>query len=212
TAALLPTLLAESIAALPWPKSMRWAGHRYRWVRPLHSIVATFDGAPIEGAISLGGSAIEFGCLTPGHRFLDPRESKDAGLSDYERKRRARYVVPDRAERRAAIKEQADKLAASAGLAVKPDDALLDEVTGLVEWPVALMGRIDEQFMDIPPEVLTTSMRVNQKYFSLRDKSGGLAPRFIVVANIETKDRGQAVVAGNEGRLLAPLSDAQFLL
>src|SRR5262249_50839260 len=119
TAALLPTLLAESIAALPWPKSMRWAGHRYRWVRPLHSIVATFDGAPIEGAISLGGSAIEFGCLPPGHRFLDPREIKVAGFGDYERKLREGYVIVDPAERRAAIKEQADKLAASAGLAVK---------------------------------------------------------------------------------------------
>jgi glycyl-tRNA synthetase beta chain len=210
TAALLPALLAESFAALPWPKSMRWAGHPYRWVRPLHSVVATFDGAPLEGAIDLGGSAIKFGCMTPGHRFLDPRPIKVAQFGDYKTKLREGYVIVDPAERRAAIKDQADTLAASAGLTVRSDDPLLDEVTGLVEWPVALIGRIDEQFMDIPPEVLTTSMRVNQKYFSLLDKSGKLAPRFIVVANIETKDGGKSIVAGNERVLRARLADAKF--
>jgi len=210
TAALLPALLAGSFAALPWPKSMRWAGHQYRWVRPLHSILATFDGKPLDGAVDLGGSSVKFGCTTRGHRFLDPSEIQVAGYGDYKTKLREGYVIVDPAERRAAIKEQADKLAASAGLTVKPDDALLDEVTGLVEWPVALIGRIDEQFMDIPPEVLTTSMRVNQKYFSLLDKGGKLAPRFIVVANIATKDGGKAIVAGNERVLRARLSDAKF--
>jgi glycyl-tRNA synthetase beta chain len=210
TAALLPALLTASFAALPWPKSMRWAGHGYRWVRPLHSIVATFDGAPIEGAIDLGGASIAFACVTRGHRFLDPSEIKVAGFGDYKVKLLEGYVIVDPADRRAAIKEQTDKLATAEGLAVKPDDALLDEVTGLVEWPVALMGRIDERFMDIPPEVLTTSMRVNQKYFSLLDKSGKLAPRFIVVANMQTKDGGKAIVAGNERVLRARLSDAKF--
>jgi glycyl-tRNA synthetase beta chain len=210
TAALLPALLTASFAALPWPKSMRWAGHQYRWVRPLHSIVATFDGAALAGAVDLGGSSIKFGCSTSGHRFLDPSAIKVAAYGDYKTKLRESYVIIDPAERRAAIKEQADKLAAAADLTVKPDDALLDEVTGLVEWPVALMGRIDEQFMDIPPEVLTTSMRVNQKYFSLLDKSGKLAPRFIVVANMQTKDGGKAIVAGNERVLRARLSDAKF--
>jgi glycyl-tRNA synthetase beta chain len=210
TAALLPALLTESLAALPWPKSMRWAGHQYRWVRPLHSIVATFHGAPIDGAVDLGGAAIKFGCTTPGHRFLDPRPINIAGFGDYNAKLREGYVIIDPAERRAAIKQQADKLAAAEGLAVRPDDALLDEVTGLVEWPVALMGRIDERFMDIPPEVLTTSMRVNQKYFSLLDKGEKLAPRFIVVANMQTKDGGKAIIAGNERVLRARLSDAKF--
>jgi glycyl-tRNA synthetase beta chain len=210
TAALMPALLTESFAALPWPKSMRWAGHQYRWVRPLHSIVATFDGAPLEGAVDLGGSSVKFGCTTSGHRFLDPSAIKVAGFGDYQTKLREGYVVVDPAERRAAIQVQAANLAAAEGLTVKPDDALLDEVTGLVEWPVALIGRIDEQFMDIPPEVLTTSMRVNQKYFSLLDKSDKLAPRFIVVANMQTKDGGKAIVAGNERVLRARLSDAKF--
>jgi glycyl-tRNA synthetase beta chain len=210
TAALLPALLTESFAALPWPKSMRWATHHYRWVRPLHSVVATFDGALIEGAIDLGGSSIAFGCTTLGHRFLDPSEIRVAGFGDYKTKMREGYVIVDPAERRSAIKEQTDKLAGAEGLSVRPDDALLDEVAGLVEWPVTLMGRIDEQFMDIPPEVLTTSMRVNQKYFSLLDKSGKLAPRFLVVANMETADKGRAIVAGNERVLRARLSDAKF--
>src|SRR5262249_35228678 len=207
TAALLPALLAESFAALPWPKSMRWAGYQYRWVRPLHAIVATFDGAPLEGAVDLGGSSIGFGSTTRGHRFLDPRPIKVAGFADYKTKLREGYVTVDPAERRGARGGQAGKLAASAGRIVEPHEAVLDEVTGLVEWPVALRGRIDEQFMDIPPEVLTTSMRVNQNYFSLRDKSGRLAPRFIVVANIETKEGGKAIVAGNERVLRARLSD-----
>ncbi len=210
TSALLPALLAESFAALPWPKSMRWAGHQYRWVRPLHSIVATFDGAVLNGAVDLGGNAIRFGNVTRGHRFHDPREITVAGFADYKVKLRESYVVVDPTERRSAIKGQTDQLAAAEGLSVKPDDVLLDEVTGLVEWPVALMGRIDEQFMEIPPEVLTTSMRVNQKYFSLLDKAGNLAPRFLVVANMETKDGGKAIVAGNERVLRARLSDAKF--
>jgi glycyl-tRNA synthetase beta chain len=210
TSALLPSLLVESFAALPWPKSMRWAGHQYRWVRPLHSIVATFDGAVLDGGIDLRGGTIRFGNVTRGHRFLDAREIKVAGFADYKMKLRESYVIADPAERRTAIKEQIDKLAAAESLSVKPDEALLDEVTGLVEWPVALMGRIDEQFMEIPPEVLTTSMRVNQKYFSLLDKNGKLAPRFLVVANMETKDGGKAIVAGNERVLRARLSDAKF--
>lgn len=210
TSALLPGLLAESFAALPWPKSMRWAGHQYRWVRPLHAIVATFDGAVLDGDLDLGGAAIRFGNVTRGHRFHDPREIEVAGFADYKVKLRESYVIIDPAERRAAIKAQTDKLAAAEGLSVKPDEALLDEVTGLVEWPVALVGRIDEPFMGIPPEVLTTSMRVNQKYFSLLDKGGKLAPRFLVVANMETKDGGKAIVAGNERVLRARLSDAKF--
>jgi len=210
TEALLPTLLAESFAALPWPKSMRWAGYQYRWVRPLHSIVATFDGAMLDGELDLGGAAVRFGSITRGHRFLDPRDIKVAGFADYKVKLREAYVVVDPAERRAAIKTQADKLAAAEGLTVKADEALLDEVAGLVEWPVALLGRIDERFMEIPPEVLTTSMRVNQKYFSLLNENGKLAPRFLVVANVETKDGGKAIVAGNERVLRARLSDAKF--
>ena len=226
TSEVLEDVIYSVVWGFPWPKSMRWSYNNFTWVRPLHTILAVFDGKALSfgfqlmfannpnramlKAASVQAPTLEFVDRTRGHRFLDPRIVKVAGFGDYKVKLREGYVIVDPAERRAAIKEQADKLAASAGLTVKPDDALLDEVTGLVEWPVALMGRIDEQFMEIPPEVLTTSMRVNQKYFSLVDRGGKLAPRFIVVANMETKDGGKAIVTGNERVLRARLSDAKF--
>ncbi len=221
TSRVLAGAINDVLEVFPWPKSMKWAGHHARWVRPLHNILAVFDGSQLgveyylihtEEAVKhpTAQTRIQSNSRTFGHRFLDPSEIMVAGFADYKVKLRDAYVIVDPAERRAAIKEQADRLAAAEGLSVKPDDALLDEVTGLVEWPVALMGRIDEQFMDIPPEVLTTSMRVNQKYFSLLDKSGKLAPRFLVVANMTTKDGGKAIVAGNERVLRARLSDAKF--
>jgi len=215
-------VVRDALRTLPWPKTMRWAGNRARWIRPLQSLVVTVDGTVVPLIMDLNSpnfdepegfprnETLAAGNKTRGHRFLYPGEIEVASLADYKVKLREGYVIVDPAERRAAIKEQTDKLAAAEGLAVKADDALLDEVTGLVEWPVALMGRIDQQFMDIPPEVLTTSMRVNQKYFSLLDKNGRLAPRFIVVANMQTKDGGKAIVAGNERVLRARLSDAKF--
>ncbi len=221
TSRVLAGAINDVLEAFPWPKSMKWAGYDARWIRPLHNILAVFDGSELAVDFYLihtteavkhptAQTRIQSNSRTFGHRFLDPREIKVAGFADYKVKLREGYVIVDPADRRAAIKEQTEKLAAAEGLTVKPDDALLDEVTGLVEWPVALMGRMDEQFMDIPPEVLTTSMRINQKYFSLLDKGGKLAPRFLVVANMETADKGKAIVAGNERVLRARLSDAKF--
>jgi glycyl-tRNA synthetase beta chain len=211
TAEVLPRLLAEAIIALSWPKSMRWADYQFRWVRPLQRIVAIFDGALLDGALDLGADGtLRFGTRTQGHRFLAPGEIEVSNSADYKAKLRNAKVVLDPAERRSAIKTQAEQLAGDAGYQIKPDEALLDEVTGLVEWPVVLMGRIDDAFMGIPPEVLTTTMRTNQKYFSLLDKDGRLAPRFLVVANMETADKGKAIVAGNERVLRARLADAKF--
>ncbi len=210
TADMLPALLAEAIPALPWPKSMRFADQSFRWVRPLHSIIAVFDGAALEGGIDLGGARLAFGNTTQGHRFLAPAPITVSGFEAYRARLAAAKVVLDPAERRATIAAQAEKLAAAEGLRVKPDDGLLDEVVGLVEWPVVLMGRIDEAFMAVPPEVLTTSMRTHQKYFSLLTADGALAPRFLVVANTEAKDGGTAIVAGNERVLRARLADAKF--
>lgn len=210
TADMLPALLAEAIPALPWPKSMRFADQSFRWVRPLHSIIAVFDGATLEGGVDLGGARLAFGNATQGHRFLAPAPITVSGFEEYRAKLAAAKVVLDPAERRATIAAQAEQLAAAEGLRVKPDDGLLDEVVGLVEWPVVLMGRIDEAFMAVPPEVLTTSMRTHQKYFSLLTADGALAPRFLVVANTEAKDGGTAIVAGNERVLRARLADAKF--
>ncbi len=211
TIELLGALIAESLLALPWPKSMRWASNRVSWVRPLHSIIATLDGAVIPGALTFGDeSKVAFSDTTRGHRFLGAGEIKVAGFADYKVKLKESFVLVDPAERRAAIQAQAEKLAQAEGLTVKQDEALLDEVVGLVEWPVLLMGKIDQAFMDIPPEVLTTTMRANQKYFALLDKAGKLAPRFLVASNMQTKDGGKAIIAGNERVLRARLSDAKF--
>ncbi|TDQ84489.1 glycyl-tRNA synthetase beta chain [Dongia mobilis] len=210
TDAVLAGLIAAAINELPWPKSMRWMGNTQRWVRPLHSIIALLDGKVVPGAFNLGGSTVPFGDKTHGHRFLSPGAITVTSFADYQAKLKASKVILDQAERKASIKVQAEKAAAAEGLSVKPDEGLLDEVTGLVEWPVVLMGRIDDEFMAVPHEVLTTSMRVNQKYFALLDKAGNLAPRFLVTANIEAHDGGKAIIHGNERVLRARLSDAKF--
>jgi len=210
TAAVLPGLVSEAIAGLAWPKSMRFASQGFRWVRPLHAIAAMFDGKPLKGSFDLDGAILEFGDKSRGHRFLSPGAFPVAALADYRHRLKEHYVILDQAERRAEILRQAEVKAGEAGLKLRHDEGLLDEVTGLVEWPVVLMGRIDGAFMSLPPEVLTGSMRAHQKYFSLVDHHGKLAPRFLVVANMEAKDKGAAIVAGNERVLRARLSDAQF--
>jgi glycyl-tRNA synthetase beta chain len=213
TAEVLPGIIIETIRELPWPKSMRWATSDFRWVRPLHHILAVFDGKPVEGSFDLGGGlgVLTFVDTTRGHRFLSPDAIVQATSFDqYRDGLRAAHVVLSRDERRAKIAADAAEVAGSHGLVVAPDEGLLDEVTGLVEWPVVLSGAIDQQFMDVPPEVLTTSMRTHQKYFATTDATGALAPRFVVVANMATSDGGAAVIAGNERVLRARLSDAKF--
>lgn len=212
TAEVLSEIIPAAMAELPWPKSMRWGTSEVRWVRPLHSIIALFGGRVLSGGFDLGGmlGQIAFGDTTRGHRFLAPDAFQVTGFADYRDKLRAARVVLDRAERRAKIKADATALAEAEGLTLSPDDALLDEVAGLVEWPVALAGSIDDAFMDVPAEVLITSMRTHQKYFALLDSAGRMASRFVVIANTETVDGGKAVVAGNERVLRARLSDAKF--
>lgn len=212
TAEVLAEIIPTAMAELPWPKSMRWGTGTVRWVRPLHSIIALFGGRVLDGGYDIGGTQgrIAFGNTTRGHRFLAPDAFTVDSFADYKEKLRAAKVVLDREERKAKIKADAEALAAAQGLTLSPDDALLEEVAGLVEWPVVLMGSIDESFMDVPSEVLITSMRTHQKYFAVLDADGKMAPRFIVVANTETLDGGKAVVAGNERVLRARLSDAKF--
>ncbi|MBT3764298.1 MAG: glycine--tRNA ligase subunit beta [Rhodospirillaceae bacterium] len=233
TSDVLPGILLNAIKALPWAKSQRWGNSTFRWVRPLHSIIALFDGEVLEGGIEISNKevsaethadapthwkamqvplTIDFGDLTYGHRFLaSPSISIQVkNFADYEAKLRNAHVMLDPAERRALIKEESDKLAAGEGLSVQEDTALLAEVAGLVEWPVVLMGQIDDEFMEVPPEVLTSSMAKHQKYFSLEDKDGKLAPRFVVVSNMVASDGGDAIRAGNERVLRARLYDAKF--
>jgi len=212
TAEVLAEIIPAAMAELPWPKSMRWGTGTVRWVRPLHSIIAVFGERVLDGGYDIGGTQgrVAFGNATRGHRFLAPDAFTVENFADYREKLRAAKVVLDRDERKAKIKADAEALAQAQGLTLSPDDALLEEVAGLVEWPVVLMGGIDESFMDVPSEVLITSMRTHQKYFAVLDADGKMAPRFIVVANTETLDGGKAVIAGNERVLRARLSDAKF--
>jgi len=219
TSDILPELVVEAIHGLAWPKSMTWANTTFRWVRPLHSILCVFNGHAVAGQLDLGGgAAIPFVNTTVGHRFMAPQRFAVANLREYRGRLKSAHVMLDHAERRAAILKLAEDAASVEGLTLKRDDGLLDEVTGLVEWPMVRMGRIDVAFMDVPPEVLTTAMRAHQKYFALEQPAGVgkesaqrvLAPRFLVVANMLTDDGGKAVIAGNERVLRARLSDAKF--
>ena len=207
TAELLPEMFSDVFRAFPWQKSMRWGDGDQRWVRPLRGILCLLDGEVV--GVDFGGEPATR--MTIGHRFLTSTPIIDVqDFADYEAKLRKAWVMLDAGERRKAIAGQAEKLAKKENLTVKADDGLLAEVAGLVEWPVALMGRIDDAFMDLPEEVLTTVMRHHQKYFSLVDTKGKLAPRFIAVANTEAADGGKAIIAGNERVLRARLADARY--
>ncbi len=216
TADIISEQIPDMIRAFPWPKSMRWKNSLNRWVRPIHNVLCVYDGKPVEGELEFvsadGNSAINFlfSNQTTGHRFLSPDPITVSDFADYRQKLRTAKVMIDRGERRDLILAEASRLAETKGLVLKDDKGLLEEVAGLVEWPVVLIGTIDDAFMDVPPEVLITSMKKHQKYFSCLDQDGKLANRFIVVANTETADGGKQVVAGNERVLRARLSDAKF--
>lgn len=218
TAELLPEVIRKAILGLPWPKSMRAAEQVVRWVRPLHHVLALFDGQVVPFRYDLhkpdidgsGEGAKEAVGSTVGHRFLAAGRIMVRGFADYRAKLRDAYVVLDREERKALIREQVEAQAKAAGLTLRDDPGLLEEVAGLVEWPVAYLGRIDDAFMAVPEEVLVTSMRTHQRYFALEGADGTLAPRFAVVANTETRDGGATVIDGNERVLRARLSDAKF--
>lgn len=206
TAQVLQECVAEMLASFPWPKSMRWNEHKEHWVRPLHAIVCLFDGkvVPVEFA------GVKSGNQTYGHRFLAPEAVTVEDYADYEKKMRKAYVLVNVQERKDIISQKAHELAKQAGCRLLEDEALLNEVAGLAEYPVPLKGSIDERFMAVPQEVLITSMRANQKYFCMTDENGKMAPSFVVVANMLAADGGKEIVAGNERVLRARLSDAEF--
>ncbi len=203
---LIASALPGALAKFSWPKSMRWGqSGDFTWVRPLRRMVCLLDGAVVP--ITLG--PVTAGLETEGHRFMAPGAFSVTSAADWQAKLRARKVIADQAERRALVVEGLNAVAAQAGLTVAEDAGLVDEVTGLVEWPVALLGKIDADFMSLPPEVRELSMKVNQRYFALRDAAGQPAPYFAFAANIEARDGGAAIIAGNERVLRARLSDAR---
>lgn len=206
-AQVIAEIIEKTVREFPWPKSMRWGDGSLRWVRPLHSILCCFDGAPVTLEID----GIKAGNTTRGHRFMAPDVIHARDFAEYETALAKAFVCLEPEMRKQRIEKQATALAAAEGLELIPDEALLDEVAGLNEWPVALLGRFDEAFLDLPPEVLRTAMRTHQKYFSLQDgKTGNFAPRFVVVANLQAADGGQKIIEGNQRVLAARLSDAKF--
>ena len=204
---LLPGIVNGLIGDLAWPKSMRWGEGETRWVRTLERVLCVFDGSPVALDLPDG---IESGGIATGHRFHAPEPFAVASFVDYRERLREARVILDPAERRRIVSDGAAALAESEGLTVRDDPGLLDEIAGLVEWPVPLIGQIDEEFMAVPDEVLVTAMRSHQKYLTLLNHDGSLAPRFVVVANLEADDGGKEIVAGNERVLRARLSDARF--
>ena len=207
TAAIVQEIAPEIVRAFPWPKSMRSGVSDLQWVRPLHNVLCLFDGAPVKIEIEGVGSKPE----THGHRFHAPDAIKPKDFADYAAKLRAAKVLIDRDERKSIILEAAKKLCADKKLELVEDAGLLEEVAGLVEWPVTLLGDMDPAFLDLPGEVIRLSMRTHQKYFAVRDpKTQKLAPFFITVANVEAKDGGKAIAAGNARVLSARLNDARF--
>ncbi len=205
-AELIATVLAPALAKFAWPKSMRWGqSAEFTWVRPLRRVVCLLDGMVVP--FSLG--PVVAGNETEGHRVHAPGAFAVVSAADWAEKLRAHYVVVDQDARRLMIAEGLAERAASLGLSIAEDAGLLDEVTGLVEWPVALIGRIDADYMELPPEVRELSMKVNQKYFALRDAAQKPAAYFAFVANLAAEDGGAAIIAGNERVLRARLADAR---
>jgi len=189
-----------------WPKSMRWGqSDTFTWVRPLRRVVCLLNGAVVP--IKLG--PITASNLSEGHRFLAPGTFEVFGAAQWESELARRRVIADATARRAMIEDGLQREAQALGLSIVKDDGLLDEVSGLVEYPVPLIGRIEQRFMALPPEVRELSMKVNQRYFSTRDAAGAPAPYFAFVANIEASDGGAAIIAGNERVLRARLADAE---
>ncbi len=204
---LLADIIPDTIRKFPWPKSMRWGTGTLRWVRPLHSIVCTFDGEVVPFEID----GIKSGNTTYGHRFMAPDPIKVYRLEDYEVSLDRAKVMVDAELRMQSILADAKTLCQAQGLELVEDDALLAEVAGLVEWPVPLLGTFDKSFLDVPPEVLTSTMRTNQKYFAVRDAATGkMAAKFVCVANVEAEDGGKAIADGNGRVLRARFSDARF--
>ncbi|THG39885.1 glycine--tRNA ligase subunit beta [Sphingomonas olei] len=211
TADVLADAIPAIIRAFPWPKSMRWgeasiSTESQRWVRPLQGIIALFGDDVVPCAIA----GVESGAATVGHRFHHPGVITIGSAADYVEKLRACHVIVDQNERRATIALGAKLAANMAGLTLVEDEGLVSENAGLTEWPVPLLGRFDAAFLDVPPEVIQLTARVNQKYFVCRDAGGALANAFVCTANIDAADGGERIVEGNRKVLAARLSDARF--
>jgi glycyl-tRNA synthetase beta chain len=207
TPELIAEIVPQAILNFPWPKSMRWGSSSLRWVRPLQSILCTFDGETVN--FELDG--VRSGNLTYGHRFLAPDPIIVRRFEDYSASLNRAAVMVDASARAQTVLTEAKNLAFARGLELIEDEALLSEVTGLVEWPVVFMGEFEQAFLSLPPEVITTTLKTHQKCFAVKDgKSGALANKYILVSNLVAIDAGRQIVAGNNRVIAARLSDAKF--
>jgi glycyl-tRNA synthetase beta chain len=209
-AEIIAEVLEQTIRNFPWPKSMRWGAGSLRWVRPLHSIICLLTDEAGATVVPLQIDGITAGNTTRGHRFLSKGDIKVSGFEDYEAKLKKAFVILRSEERADTIWHEATNQAFANGLEVVEDKGLLAEVSGLVEWPVVLSGKIGEAFLGLPPEVLQTSMKEHQKFFSVRNPRSGRIEGFVTVANTETADHGATILKGNQKVLSARLSDARF--
>ncbi|NDW53048.1 glycine--tRNA ligase subunit beta [Aliiroseovarius sp. PrR006] len=209
-AEIIAEVLENAIRNFPWPKSMRWGSGSLRWVRPLHSILCILSDEAGATVVPLDVDGIASGDTTEGHRFMAPGRIAVTGFADYEAKLKAAKVILSPAERADHIWADAQSAAFAQGLEIVEDKGLLAEVAGLVEWPVVLMGDIAEDFIHLPPEVLQTSMKEHQKFFSVKNPKTDRIEKFITVANRETADHGATILAGNQKVLFARLADAKF--
>jgi len=207
---IIAEVVPQVIRSFPWPKSMRWGAGSLRWVRPLQSILCILEDEAGAEIVPFDVDGIAAGNTTEGHRFMAPGRFEVSSFADYEAKLAAAKVVLSAEARAETIWHDATNMAFAAGLEVVEDKGLLAEVAGLVEWPVVLMGQIGEDFLGLPAEVLQTSMKEHQKFFSVRNPQTGRIERFVTVANIETPDQGATILAGNQKVLSARLADAKF--
>ncbi len=205
-------IIVKALQNLAWPKSMNWGEASFRWARPLKSILVLFDGELVNGEFSLGDTVepLTFTDTTVGHRFLSPATLKIKNYDDYKTKLHSAYVMVSRDQRKQVIFEEASLVAKEFDLHIQEDNALLEEIVGLIEWPVILCGQFDEEFLAAPQECLISTMKKDQKYIPLFDAKGKLANRFIITSNMVTEDRGAEIIHGNQKVLRARLSDAKF--
>ena len=209
-AEIIAEVLEATVRNFPWQKSMRWGAGSLRWVRPLHSILCLLSDEAGASVVDLEIDGIKSGNTTRGHRFMAPEVITVSSFEDYALKLKRAFVVLEAEERQQAIWQEASNQAFARGLEVVEDRGLLAEVAGLVEWPVVLLGDIDAEFLELPAEVLQTSMKEHQKFFSVRNPKTSRIEGFVTVANRETADQGATILAGNQKVLSARLADAKF--
>ena len=214
---LLPSMIVKAIESLPWPKSMKWAHTKLRFIRPIHNILCLFNGQQLAGSLSLGVDSVEepiiFSDVTYGHTTnLMKSVFKIKNFSHYQQIMSENNIVFDHTQRRKIIVEAAQNLAKKHHLICQEDDHLLEEVIGLVEWPNLLLGKIDDAYMSLPANIIINVMKTHQKYMALLTEKGNISPYFLIIANLTADDGGKTICAGNERVLRARLADAQFFI